>query len=120
MALPHPKSRKDKYRNGDKPNNGGVVWKFFKRTINITDYRNAKDEVNQARNPTFGGINHHSILFLSEFAVCFFPPLTPEFWIVSAQKNEGGKLAAVQESMHKKRFSRLGFHLIYFEILQDF
>src|ERR1700738_4717750 len=22
---------------------GGIVWKFFKRTINITEYRNAKD-----------------------------------------------------------------------------
>jgi hypothetical protein len=37
---------------------GGVVWKFFKRTINITDYRNSKDEVNPAKNRTFGGIIH--------------------------------------------------------------
>ena len=37
---------------------GGVVWKFFKRTIDITDYRNAKDDVNRARNDTFGGIIH--------------------------------------------------------------
>jgi hypothetical protein len=58
MAFPHPKSRKDKYRNGDIPNNRGVVWKFFKRTIDITDYRNAKDDVNQAKNRTFGGIIH--------------------------------------------------------------
>jgi hypothetical protein len=55
------KSRKDKDRNGDKPNHGGVVWKFCKRTINITDYRNAKDEVNPAKNRTFGGITNHSI-----------------------------------------------------------
>ena len=58
MALLYPKSRKDEYRNGNKPNNGGIVWKFFKRTINITDYRNAKDEVNPAKNRTFGGIYH--------------------------------------------------------------
>src|ERR1700730_8184940 len=63
MAFPHPQSRKDKYRNGDIPNHGCVVWKFFKRTINITGYRNAKDEVDQARNPTLGGITHHLIPF---------------------------------------------------------
>src|SRR5688500_4963257 len=51
MAFPHPKSGKSKYRNGNKPNHGGVVWKFFKRTINITDDRNAEDEVNQAWGP---------------------------------------------------------------------
>jgi hypothetical protein len=60
MSFPHPQSRKDKSRNGDKPNHRGVVGKFFKRTINITGYWNAKNEVNQARNPTFGGITHHS------------------------------------------------------------
>src|SRR5206468_4281264 len=37
MAFPHPKSRKEHYRNDDKPNTGGVLWNFFKRTINITD-----------------------------------------------------------------------------------
>jgi hypothetical protein len=64
MAFPHPKSSKNKYRNGDKPNHGGVVWKFFKRTINITDYRNAKDDVNPAKNRTFGGIIHDWCLFI--------------------------------------------------------
>jgi hypothetical protein len=58
MAFPHPKPRKDKYRKGAKPNNGGVVWKFFKRTIKITDYRNAKGDVNPAKNRTFGGLIH--------------------------------------------------------------
>ena len=58
MAFPHPKPRKDNYRNGDKPNNGRVVWKFFKRAIDITDYRDAKDDVNPAKNRTFGGIFH--------------------------------------------------------------
>ena len=58
MAFPHPESGKNKYRNGDKPNHRGVVWKFFKRTINITDYRNAKDKVNTAKNRTFGGTTH--------------------------------------------------------------
>jgi hypothetical protein len=58
MAFPHPKSRKDNYRKEDIPNSGGVIWNFFKRTINITDYRNAKDDVNPAKNRTFGGIIH--------------------------------------------------------------
>jgi len=59
MAVPHPKSRKDNYRKEDKPNSGGVVWKFFKRTINVTEYRNAKDNVNPAQSRTFGGIIHN-------------------------------------------------------------
>jgi hypothetical protein len=58
MALPHPQSRKDDSGKEDKPSCGGVVWKFFKRTINITEYRNAKDDVNPAENRTFGGIIH--------------------------------------------------------------
>ena len=59
MAFPHPKSRKDNCRKEDKPNSGGVVWNFFKRTINITEYRNAKDNVNTAKNRTFGGVIHN-------------------------------------------------------------
>src|SRR6266487_2001484 len=58
MAFPHPKSRKEHYRNDDKPNTGGVLWNFFKRTINITEYRNATDDVNPAKNRTFGGLFH--------------------------------------------------------------
>jgi hypothetical protein len=58
MALPHPQSRKDEYRNEDKPNRWGVVWDFFKRTINITEYRNAKDDVNPTKNGTFGALVH--------------------------------------------------------------
>ena len=58
MAFPHPQSRKDNYRNGDKPNNGGVVWNFLKRTINITDYRNGTDDMNPAKNRTFDGVIH--------------------------------------------------------------
>src|ERR1044071_6848092 len=53
MALPHPKSRKDNYGNGHIPNNGGVVRKFLKGTINVTDYRNPKDNVNPAKDRTF-------------------------------------------------------------------
>src|SRR6266481_4928123 len=58
MAFPHPQSRKDNYRHEDKPSSGGVVWDLFKRTINIPDYRNAKDNVNPSKNRTFGGLFH--------------------------------------------------------------
>src|SRR2546422_9212832 len=56
MAFPHPQSRKDHYRKEDKPSCGGIVWKFFKRTINITEYRNGKDDVNPARNRGLEGM----------------------------------------------------------------
>src|SRR6266487_2497928 len=58
MAFPHPQSRKDNYRHEDKPSSGRVVWDLFKRTINITEYRNAKDNVNPANDRTFGGLFH--------------------------------------------------------------
>src|SRR6266849_3717698 len=58
VVVVPPKSRKEHYRNDDKPNTGGVLWNFFKRTITITEYRNAKDDVNPAKNRTFGGISH--------------------------------------------------------------
>jgi hypothetical protein len=58
MAFPHPKSRKDEYWNEHKPDSGGVVRDFFKRTVHITGYRNGKDDVNPAKHRTFGGIFH--------------------------------------------------------------
>jgi hypothetical protein len=61
MAFPHPKSRKDKYRKEDKPNQVGVLWNFFKRAINITEYRNAKDDVNRAKKPTFDALVHDRV-----------------------------------------------------------
>jgi len=41
VAFPHPQSRKDHYRKEDKPSGGGVIWTFFKRTITMTESRNA-------------------------------------------------------------------------------
>src|SRR5215469_2314694 len=58
MAFPHPKSRKDKYGNEDKPSSGGVLWNFFERTINVPDYRNRKDDVNPAKRRTLDGFVH--------------------------------------------------------------
>src|SRR5260370_32515995 len=58
LAFPHPQSRKDHYRKEDKPSCAGIVWKFLKWTINVTDDRNAKDDVNPAKNRTRGGGFH--------------------------------------------------------------
>src|SRR6266566_627781 len=118
MAFRHPHSRKDNYRKGDKPNNGGVIWKLFKGTINVTNYRNAEDDVNRAENRTFGGVSH-SIPFHREFAAHIFQPLPPGFSIVWLQKNKGCILFAVPASVHQKQFSRQGFHPICFEVLQE-
>jgi len=49
---------KDHYWKEDKPSCGRAVWKFFKRTTDVTEYRNAEAEVNPAKNRTFGGIFH--------------------------------------------------------------
>lgn len=39
MAFPHPKSRKENHRKEDKPNSGGVLWHFCKRSMNIAEDR---------------------------------------------------------------------------------
>jgi hypothetical protein len=64
MTFPHPKSRKDKDGKEEKPNRGGVVWNLFKRTVDITEDRNAEDDVNPAKNRTLGGIIHDWFLNL--------------------------------------------------------
>jgi sigma-54 dependent transcriptional regulator, acetoin dehydrogenase operon transcriptional activator AcoR len=61
----------------------------------------------------------HLIPFHCEFAAYIFQPSTPEFCIVWVQKNKECMLFAVPALMHQKQFSRQGFHLIYFEILQE-
>jgi hypothetical protein len=99
MAFPHPQPRKDHHWKGNIPNNWGVVWKFFKGTINVTDYRNPEDDVNPAKNRTFDGISH-SIPFHREFAAHIFQPLPPGFSIVWLQKNKGCSLFAGPASMH--------------------
>ncbi len=49
----------------DIPSRRGIAWKFFKRTIDIAEYRNAEDDVNPAENRTFGDFFH------DEFALHF-------------------------------------------------
>src|SRR5271169_1268221 len=76
MAFPHPKSREGKYRNEDKSSSGGVVWNLIKRTINITEYRNGKDDVNPAKNRTFSGLFHDEFV-LPFSAIPRFTALEP-------------------------------------------
>lgn len=67
MTLPHPESRQNKYRNRDKPDNRGVVRKFFKWAINITGYRNRKYDVDPADDRALGGGAYHMSSFLLLF-----------------------------------------------------
>jgi hypothetical protein len=71
MALPHPQSRQDHYRKEDKPGCGGVAGKLFKRTIDITQYRNAKDDVNPAKNRALGRITDHDCLRQCAWCIVF-------------------------------------------------
>jgi hypothetical protein len=50
MAFPHAKSRKDKHGNEDTAGRKGIAWNFFERTVNIAEDRNAKNDVNGAKN----------------------------------------------------------------------
>ena len=59
MAFPHPKSRKDNDRKEDEPKYRGVLLNFLGRTINVTEDRQAKDNVNPAENRTFGALVHN-------------------------------------------------------------
>ena len=59
MAFPHPQSRKDHYRKEDKAGCGGIVRKLRKRTINVTEYWNAEDDVNPAKDQTLRVLVHH-------------------------------------------------------------
>ena len=49
VTLPHPQSRKKNHREKEKPNGGSIVGNFFKRAVNVPDYRNAKDDVDPAK-----------------------------------------------------------------------
>ena len=93
MTFPHPKSRKDKSRKKEKPNRGGVVGNFFKRTVDVTEDRNAEAEVNPAKDRAFGGVMH-------------------DFWLVdeAAKKDsplhpDDGPRTPIPTFLEKKTFS---------------
>ena len=62
MAFPHPPSRKSHRWKEDIPGWTSVARKFFKRTIDITQYRNTKDEVNPPNNRTLRDILHDDLV----------------------------------------------------------
>ena len=59
VAFPHPKSRKQQHRKKDIPDTGRVVVSIRRRIINVAEYRNATDDVNPAKNRSFGRFFHH-------------------------------------------------------------
>src|SRR5262249_20425320 len=63
VAFPHPQSRKNNYRNGYKPKNRGILGNLFKRSINVTDYGDAEDDVHRSKNQMYGGVIHELLLF---------------------------------------------------------
>src|SRR5579859_979085 len=66
MAFPHPQPRKEQNRKKEIPNNGCVVLSIRRRIIDVTNHRNAKDNVNPAGNRTLGGFFHDGFFYLSE------------------------------------------------------
>src|SRR5262249_47053989 len=119
MTFPHPQSRKHNCRKCDISNNGSIVWEFFKWTVNVADYRNSKDDVDRAKDRTFGSISH-SIPFRREFAANIFQLSTPGLLIFWLQKNRGCILFVVPASVHQRPFSRQAIYPIDFEIPQEF
>src|SRR5574338_177639 len=96
MAFPHPQSRKSNHRKRDISNNWRVVRKLFKRAVNVTDNRNAEEDVNPAENRTLPGISH-SIPFLRKFAAHIFQSAPRVFSAVSLQRNRGCILSVAPE-----------------------
>ena len=104
MAFPHPQSRKDHYRDEDKPSGGGVVGKVFERTINITKYRNAKDEVDPSTNRTLSDFFH---IRLHEDGVCISPD--PSVCRCSSKSNCARRFACTQGTLSRDAVSSLRF-----------
>src|SRR4029078_12040288 len=58
MAFPHPQSGQDEQRYEHISSRGGVIGDLFKWTIDISDDRNAQDEMRPAKNRAFGALGH--------------------------------------------------------------
>src|SRR5262249_48861012 len=84
MTFPHPKPRKEQHRKKDIPNTVCVVVSIQRRIINVAEYRNATDDVNPAKNRTFGCFRHdESVLLLSVNRVVHSGPDLAGQWSVS-------------------------------------
>src|SRR5580693_4417915 len=69
MAFPHQQSGKDHERKEDEPGRRCVLWKLFKRTVEISVYRNGDDDVNPAKNRTRRDICSHGQVSFSTAAL---------------------------------------------------
>src|SRR5215210_7785743 len=118
MALPHPQSGKDNHRNKDKAEHADVLLNFRRRTINVAQDRKAKDDVNPAKNQSFGGISHHRALFHRGSASYIFQPSTRGSWIAWLPRNAGGILVGVPASVRRRQFSKRAVHRTWFEVLR--
>src|SRR5882757_5964310 len=51
----------------------GMARKFFKRPIDVAEYRNAKEDLNPANNRPFGGFFHNGLVlpFIATAHACF-------------------------------------------------
>src|SRR4029077_11197134 len=58
VAFPHPQPRKKQNRKKDIPDSGCVVLSIRRRIIDVTNHRNATDDVNPAKNRTLGSLFH--------------------------------------------------------------
>src|SRR3954462_13235588 len=67
VSFPHPQSGKYHQRKKDISSRTGVARKLFERTVDIAEYRNAKNEVNASENHTLV----HKILPYK--LICFLP-----------------------------------------------
>src|SRR5450432_3701154 len=64
VAFPHPQSCEDQYGEKDESDRPGVVWSIRRRIVNVTDDRNATDDVNPAKNGTFSSLFHGEFSFI--------------------------------------------------------
>jgi hypothetical protein len=58
VSFPHPEAGQEHDRDDDITNTAGILWKVLKRAIDVSDNRNAEDNVNGAKDGTFGGGFH--------------------------------------------------------------
>jgi hypothetical protein len=65
---------------------------LIKRAINVTDDRNAKDDVNRAKNPTLGGIFHDWRGPLLQLRVCKYNPETRNLFVRFSKLNSATEL----------------------------
>jgi hypothetical protein len=54
ITLPHPQTREQNNRKVEIPEKGNVLHGFLRRPINVSNYKQAKDDVNPPEDRSFG------------------------------------------------------------------